>query len=133
MKKNSIKNVRINSEVRKELAELIRSGIKDPRVSPLTSVTEVEVAPDLKTAKVYVSILGDDEKKKSTLAGLKSAMPFLRSQLAKTVNLRITPELRFVLDTSIEYGMHMSELIEQVSDKGNQNEDVSSENEGTEE
>ncbi len=133
MKKNSIKNVRINSEVRKELAELIRSGIKDPRVSLLTSVTEVEVAPDLKTAKVYVSILGDDEKKKSTLAGLKSAMPFLRSQLAKTVNLRITPELRFVLDTSIEYGMHMSELIEQVSDKGNQNEDVSSENEGTEE
>lgn len=117
MRKNSIKNVRINSEVKKELAELIRDGIKDPRVSPFTSVTEVEVAPDLKTAKVYVSILGDDEKKKSTLEGLRSAMPYMRSQLAKTVNLRITPELRFVLDNSIEYGMHMSELIDKVAEQ----------------
>lgn len=114
MRKNSIKNVRINAEVQRTLGELIRNEIKDPRVSPLTSVTDVEVAPDLKTAKVYISVLGDKEKQEGTLAGLKCAMPFLRSKLAKEINLRNTPELRFILDTSIEYGMKMSELIDSV-------------------
>ena len=117
MRKNSIKNVRINSEVQRALSELIRMGVKDPRVSSLTSVTDVEVAPDLKTAKVFVSVLGDEKKQKDTLEGLKSAMPYLRSQLAKSINLRNTPELRFHLDTSIEYGMHMSALINQVKSK----------------
>lgn len=117
MRKNSIKNVRINSEVQRALSELIRMGVKDPRVSSLTSVTDVEVAPDLKTAKVFVSVLGDEKKQKDTLEGLKSAMPYLRSQLAKSINLRNTPELRFQLDTSIEYGMHMSALINQVKSK----------------
>jgi len=117
MRKNSIKNVRINSEVQRALSELIRMGVKDPRVSSLTSVTDVEVAPDLKTAKVFVSVLGDEKKQKDTLEGLKSAMPYLRSQLAKSINLRNTPELRFQLDTSIEYGMHMSALINQVKAK----------------
>ena len=117
MRKNSIKNVRINSEVQRALGELIRMGVKDPRVSSLTSVTDVEVAPDLKTAKVFVSVLGDEKKQKDTLEGLKSAMPYLRSQLAKSINLRNTPELRFHLDTSIEYGMHMSALINQVKAK----------------
>ena len=117
MRKNSIKNVRINSEVQRALSELIRTGVKDPRVSSLTSVTDVEVAPDLKTAKVFVSVLGDEKKQKDTLEGLKSAMPYLRSQLAKSINLRNTPELRFHLDTSIEYGMHMSALINQVKAK----------------
>ena len=123
MRKNSVKNIRINSEVRKELGELIRNEIKDPRVSALTSVTEVEVAPDLKTAKVYISVLGDEEKQKSTLEGLKSAMPFLRSKLAKIINLRNTPELRFLLDTSIEYGAKMSELIDKVKAAENGEED----------
>lgn len=117
MRKNSIKNVRINSEVQRALSELIRMGVKDPRVSSLTSVTDVEVAPDLKTAKVFVSVLGDEKKQKDTLEGLKSAMPYLRSQLAKSINLRNTPELRFHLDTSIEYGIHMSALINQVKAK----------------
>ena len=117
MRKNSIKNVRINSEVQRALSELIRMGVKDPRVSSLTSETDVEVAPDLKTAKVFVSVLGDEKKQKDTLEGLKSAMPYLRSQLAKSINLRNTPELRFHLDTSIEYGMHMSALINQVKAK----------------
>ena len=123
MRKNSVKNIRINSEVRKELGELIRNEIKDPRVSALTSVTEVEVAPDLKTAKVYISVLGDEEKQKFTLEGLKSAMPFLRSKLAKIINLRNTPELRFLLDTSIEYGAKMSELIDKVKAAENAEED----------
>ena len=103
MKKNSTKNLRINSAVQRELSVLISREVKDPRISPLTSVTDVEVATDLKTAKVYISVLGDEEAKSNTLAGLKSAEPFLRSALARNVNLRNTPELFFKLDESIEY------------------------------
>ena len=130
MRKNSIKNVRINSEVQRALSELIRMGVKDPRVSALTSVTDVEVAPDLKTAQVFVSVLGDEKKQKDTLEGLQSAMPYLRSQLAKSINLRNTPELRFQLDTSIEYGMHMSALINQVKTKEIENDCESTEENG---
>jgi ribosome-binding factor A len=111
LRKNSIKNTRINQEVQKELSSLILLEVKDPRIAPMTSVSDVEVAPDLKSAKVYISVLGDEEVKKETLKGLKSAAPFLRSCLAKSMNMRNTPELRFVLDESFEYGMHMNELI----------------------
>ena len=114
MRKNSIKNTRINSEVQRELANLIRSEIKDPRVGPMTCVTDVEVAPDLKTCKVWISTLGDDEAREDTLKGLKNAEGFLRSQLAKNLNLRNTPELRFISDTSIEYGMKMNKLLDDV-------------------
>ena len=115
MRKNSIKNTRINAEVQKELAGLIRSEIKDPRVGPMTCVTDVEVAPDLKTCKVWISTLGDDADRDETLKGLKSAEGFLRKQLAHNLNLRNTPELRFLADTSIEYGMKMNRLIDDVS------------------
>jgi ribosome-binding factor A len=111
MRKNSIKNIRLNQEVQKELSSLILLEVKDPRIAPMTSVSDVEVAPDLKSAKVYISVLGYEEVKKETLKGLKSAAPFLRSCLAKSMNMRNTPELRFVLDESFEYGMHMNELI----------------------
>ena len=104
-------------QVHKELAEIIRNGIKDPRIQPMTSVTAVEVAPDLKTCKAYISVLGDAEAKKDTLAGLRSAESYIRRQLAKTVNLRNTPEIRFILDESIEYGVTMSKLIDEVSRK----------------
>ena len=117
MRKNSIKNTRINAEVQHELANLIREGIKDPRIHPMTSVTSVEVAPDLKTCRAYISVLGDEEEKRSTLQGLKSAEGYIRRQLAKTINLRNTPEIRFILDESIEYGVAMSKLIDEVSKK----------------
>lgn len=115
MRKNSIKNTRINGEVQKELSTLISREIKDPRINPMTSVVHVEVAPDLKTAKVYISVLGDEESKQSTLRGLKSAASYMRGQLAKSLNLRNTPELTFVIDNSIEYGVHMSKLINEVN------------------
>ena len=115
MRKNSIKNTRINGEVQKELSKIITTEIKDPRISPLTSVVAVEVAPDLKTAKVYISTLGNEEERQDTLRGLKSAAPFMRSQLAKNINLRNTPELKFVMDQSIEYGVNMSKLINDVN------------------
>ena len=111
MRKNSIKNTRINSEVQRELANIIRGEIKDPRIHPLTSVVTVEVAPDLKTCKAYISVLGDQEAQEKTLEGLNSAVGYIRRQLAKNLNLRNTPEIRFIIDQSIEYGVHMSKLI----------------------
>ena len=111
MRKNSIKNTRINSEVQRELANIIRGEIKDPRIHPLTSVVTVEVAPDLKTCKAYISVLGDQEAQERTLEGLNSAVGYIRRQLAKNLNLRNTPEIRFIMDQSIEYGVHMSKLI----------------------
>lgn len=114
MRKNSVKNTRINGEVRKVLAELIRGEIKDPRISPLTSVVTVEVAPDLKSCKAWISVLGDEEAKTATLEGLKSAEGFIKRQLAKTINLRNTPEITFVVDQSIEYGVNMSHKIDEV-------------------
>lgn len=121
MRKNSIKNTRINGEVQRELANIIRGGIKDPRISPLTSVVAVEVAPDLKTCKAYISVLGDSEAQTATLAGLKSAEGYIRRELAHTVNLRNTPEIRFILDQSIEYGVHMSKIIDEVTAKDEEN------------
>ena len=115
MKKNSIKNTRINQEVQRELGMLISQELKDPRVNPMTTVVACEVAPDLKTAKVYISVLGDEQSQKDTLVGLKRAAPFLRSELAHRINLRNTPELRFIGDQSIEYGVNMSKLIDDVN------------------
>lgn len=123
MRKNSIKNTRVNAEVQHELANLIREGIKDPRIHPMTSVTGVEVAPDLKTCRAYISVLGDDEAKKNTIAGLKNAEGYIRRQLAKSINLRNTPEIRFILDESIEHGVTMSKLIDQVTRKEEVQED----------
>ena len=110
MRKNSSKNIRINSEVLRELSNIIRKDIKDPRINPMTSVVSVDVAPDLKTCKAYISVLGDEQSQKDTLAGLVSAEGYIRRQLARTVNLRNTPEIKFVIDQSIEYGVKMSKL-----------------------
>lgn len=125
MRKNSIKNTRINGEVLKELSNIIRGEIKDPRINPMTSVVAVEVAPDLKTCKAYISVLGDEESQKSTLAGLKSAEGYIRRELARNINLRNTPVITFILDQSIEYGVRMSKMIDEVT------KDISDEEEET--
>ena len=117
MRKNSVKNTRINGEVLKELSNIIRSEIKDPRINPMTSVVSVEVAPDLKTCKAYISVLGDEQSQKDTITGLKSAEGYIRRELARTVNLRNTPEIKFILDQTIEYGINMSKLIDEVTQK----------------
>ena len=114
MRKNSNKNTRINGEVQKELSKIIREEIKDPRIHPMTSVMAVEVAPDLKTCKAFISVLGNEEAKQSTIKGLKNAEGYIRRELARTLNLRNTPEIRFILDESIEYGVNMSKLIDDV-------------------
>jgi len=96
------------------LQELVMRELKDPRIHPMTSVTKAEVAPDLKTCKVYVSVLGDREALDTTIRGLRAAEGFLRHELAVTVNLRNTPELIFIPDSSIAYGVSMSKKIDEV-------------------
>lgn len=115
MRKNSIKNTRINEEVLRELSNIIRGEMKDPRIHPMTSVVSVIVAPDLKTCKAYISVLGDKEAQADTIAGLKSAEGYIRTKLARTVNLRNTPEITFILDQSIEYGVQMTKRIDEVN------------------
>ncbi len=117
MRKNSIKNIRINGEVQRELSEIIRTGIKDPRVAgTMISVVSADVTPDLKYCKAYISVLGgEDAAAEDALAGLKSAVGYIRRELANRINLRNTPEISFILDQSIEYGVHMSRLIDEVT------------------
>ena len=112
MRKNSIKNIRINYEVKKELRSIIKKEIKDKRINPMK-----KVVMDLKYCKAYISVLGNEEAQKSTMEGLKNAKPYIRRMLASSVNLRNTPELTFVLDQSIEYGVHMTGLIDAVANE----------------
>lgn len=114
MRKNSIKNIRINEEVKKELSNIIRNELKDPRIHMMTSVVSVEVAPDLKTCKAYISVLGSEAEANDTLAGLKNASGYIRSKLARSVNLRNTPDIIFRLDQSIEHGIHIAHLLDEL-------------------
>jgi len=126
LRKRSIKNTRVNTEVQRELSEIIRRGLK---VAPWTSVVAVEVAPDLKTCKAYISVLGDVKAQEDTIKGLRSAEGFIRRELARTLNMRNTPEIQFILDQSIEYGVNMSKKIDEVTKDLNTegDEDVESE------
>ena len=119
MRKNSNKNRRINGEVQKVISEALRYS-KDPRISPFTSVMDVEVAPDLKTCKVWVTVMDNEEDRLRTQEGLKSAAGYIRSTLAKELNMRYTPELRFIMDDSIEYAINMSKKIDEVTAKDNE-------------
>lgn len=132
MRKNSIKNTRINGEVQRVLAEIIRGEIKDPRISPWTSVVAVEVTPDLKSCKAWISVLGDEEARAGTLQGLKSAEGFIKNRLAKIINLRNTPEITFVMDQSIEYGVNMSRRIDEVMAQSERDDDEPSGESGLE-
>ena len=96
------------------MSRIIRMEVKDPRIHPMTSVMRVEVAPDLKTCKAYISVLGDDQARKDTLSGLRQAEGFIRRELAHSLNLRNTPQILFVEDDSIEYGVRMSMRIDEV-------------------
>jgi len=129
MRKNSVKNTRVNGEVQRVLAEIIRGEIKDPRISPWTSVVAVEVAPDLKSCKAWISVLGGEETREATLQGLKSAEGFIKMKLAKKINLRNTPEITFVMDQSIEYGVNMSHKIDEVIARDGNREDETDEGE----
>ena len=115
MKRTSIKNTRINGEVQKELSRIINYEIKDPRIHAMTSVTQVMVTPDLKECKAYISVLGDEQDQADTLAGLRSAAGFIRRELARSINLRNTPDITFIMDQSIAYGVNMSKKIDELT------------------
>ena len=114
MHETSHKGERVNGEVQRALSSIISHEIKDPRISPMTSVTDVNVTPDLKYCKVFISVLGDEDAAADTLEGLNSGKGYIRRALAKEVNLRNTPELTFVMDNSISYGIEMSKRIDEV-------------------
>ena len=117
MPKNNNRQGRIAEEFRKELSQLISFELKEPSVTGMVSVTKVKVTPDLKYAKVYVSVLNSKNLEK-TMQGLKDSAGFIRSKVAKTVNLRITPELIFELDDSMEYGAKIDNIVKEI--KGEQ-------------
>ena len=114
---NNARMVRVNEEILKEVVEIIRNEIKDPRVSSMTTVTKVDTTNDLKHCKIYVSVLGDDKQKKDAIEGLTSASGFIRKTLASNINLRYTPNLKFVLDESAEYSIRISKLIDEANKK----------------
>ena len=113
MQKNNNRFNRIDEELKKEISNIIMYDIKDPNVTGLISVTKAKVTPDLKFAKVYVSIL-NAKNTKQTLAALKKASPFVRSEIAKRINLRITPEIIFELDDSMEYGARIDSILKKI-------------------
>lgn len=109
---------RINDEIKRELSIIVRSELKDPRLGVITTVLKAETTNDLKHCKVYVSVLGDDDKKNEVIEGLKNASGFIRKEMARRVNLRNTPEFKFELDNSLEYSIKMSKLIAEANKNG---------------
>jgi ribosome-binding factor A len=105
---------RISEEFKREISEIIKNDIKDPRIADFTSIMSVEVTRDLRYAKVYVSVFGDETAKNDTLAGLRNAAGYIRKEIGKRIKLRYTPEIIFDLDTSIERGIYISKLIDEV-------------------
>jgi ribosome-binding factor A len=113
-RKGNNRITRINEEVKHELSYIIRN-LKDPRVPALTSIIDIDVTTDLKHCNIYISVLGTDEEVEAAKEGLKHSSGFIRRELASRLNLRNTPELHFVMDHSIEYGIKMSKLIDDVN------------------
>ncbi len=107
---------RIASEMKRVISDIIRNEVKDPRIPLITSVTNIKLAKDLKYAKVYISIYGDEAQKTGAMAALKSSAGFIRRLIGQKMTIRALPELNFELDTSIEYGSYISERIAQLKD-----------------
>lgn len=104
---------RVGEQMKKELGDIISRKIKDPRIGFVT-VTDVEVTGDLQQAKVYISVLGDDEQKENTLKGLAKAKGFIRTEIGQRIRLRKTPELIFEFDESMAYGNRINSLIHEL-------------------
>lgn len=111
---------RLGEIMRKEISDILYKQIKDPRINGLCSIVRVDVSDDLRYAKVSVSIMGDESQQKNTLAGLKSATNYIRREIGHRIDLRYVPEMTFVLDKSIEYSIHIDQLIKEFK-KENQN------------
>ena len=112
-KKNTNRMERVDEEFKRELGKIIDQDLKNPNITGLISVTKVKTSSDLKSARVYISILGS-KSKKNTFEGLKNATGFIRTELAKRVNLRYTPELIFELDDTMEYGAKIDNILKEL-------------------
>lgn len=106
---------RLAEEIKKIVSNIIRDELRDPRVSPMTSIVEVDLTRDLRYVNIYVSILGGDEEKEETMEGLTRASGFIRREIGKRIKARYTPEVIFKLDNSIERGIHMYNIITKVN------------------
>ncbi|HZK33812.1 MAG TPA: 30S ribosome-binding factor RbfA [Bacillota bacterium] len=109
---------RISEEIRREVSNIIRNHIKDPRISQMASIVKVDTTSDLRIAKIYVSVLGAEEEKEATMIGLKNAAGFMRTELGKRLDVRHTPELHFILDNSIEYSVEIAKKLREISESG---------------
>jgi ribosome-binding factor A len=115
MKKTNNRMIRINDAIAREISQILRADMKDPRIGTITSVLKVDTTNDLKYCKVYVSILGDDEKKQEVMEGITHAAGYIRSLIAERINLRVTPELKFILDDSLEYSFKIDKIIRDIN------------------
>ena len=115
-KKNSNRMEKVDEELKRQLSTIINLDLKNPNITGIISVTKVKTSPDLKSAKVYISIL-NSKSKKNTLQGLKNAKGFIRTELARRVNLRYTPDLIFELDESMEYGSKIDNILKEIMPK----------------
>ncbi|MEW6607468.1 MAG: 30S ribosome-binding factor RbfA [bacterium] len=113
----SFRTAKVGALIKEEISDIITRKIKDPRIGFVT-ITDVEVSKDLQVAKVFVSIYGDDESKRNTLEGLTNARRFIHNELRKRMRIKFIPEIIFKIDTSIEYGMHINELLQELKEKG---------------
>lgn len=118
---NKVRMTRVNDEILRAAAEIIGWEVKDPRIQSMVTVTKVDTTNDLKLCKIYVSIMGEPEQKEETLKGLSSSSGFIRSQLARKVNLRNTPELKFIVDDSLDISMKIDRMLHEIN-KSNGNE-----------
>lgn len=120
MSENRIR--RVSEQMKKDLSQIINKEIKDPRVSAMTSITDVQVSKDLRYASIYVSIFGTDSEKEETLQTLIRASGFIRSEIGRRIRLRYTPEISFYLDNSIEYGAHIEKVLKSLKEEDNNDE-----------
>lgn len=108
---------RINEEIKKEVSSIIQNDIKDPRLSAMVSITNVDVTKDLRYAKIFVSIFGSEESKQESIEALKSSAGFVRREVGNRINLRYTPQILFEIDNSIEHGMHINQILHDIKEK----------------
>ncbi len=113
--KGNTRQIRINDEILRETAIIIRSELKDPRIANMVSVTKVDTTADLKYSKIFISVLGSDKEKKDTMEGLKSCSGFIRKELARRINLRNTPTLIFILDDSLDTSFRIDQLLKEAN------------------
>ncbi|MDO5690417.1 MAG: 30S ribosome-binding factor RbfA [Tissierellia bacterium] len=109
---------RIATEIKREISEMIRESIRDPRITDMTTISHVKVTRDLGFATIYVSVLGNEALKAETIDGLENAKGFIKKELGARLDLRHIPELRFQIDDTVENGLHIEEIISRLNEGG---------------